>query len=258
MKNNKKGKSRTGAIVLLAFLTLVFIAMAFIMFVADMDYLISKKTTSIGGTTEWHKPQKDDHVTVESYAVLGKYAQTKHYINGFIPSGTDYHYILWLNNDAAISVTVKNKKLIKELDELETLTWEVLDGESDYYPEVQGLTGQVSTMDPEIEGYYDDYLEEIGFTDAGFDIYYVTIDTSETWFTAWMYVLFFVVLAIVCIVSMIANVKRAKKEKLAAAQLAGAANGQMNGTQPYNPSVDSMMNQPINPISDQNNDIYRQ
>lgn len=258
MKNNKKGKSRTGVIVLLAFLTLIFIGMSFIMFVADMDYLTSKKTTSIGGTDEWHKPQKDDHVTVESYAVLGKYAQTKHYINGFIPSGTEYHYILWLDNDAAISVTVKNKKMIKELDELETLTWQVLNGESNEYPEVEGITGMISTMDPEIEGYYDDYLEEIGFTESGFDIYYVTVDTTQTWLVSWMYVLFFVVLSIICIISMIANIKRAKKEKLAAAQLASAANGQMNGTQPYNPSVNQMMNQPSTPDSDPNNDIYQQ
>lgn len=231
MKDNKKGKSRTGSIVLLTILTIIFVGMAFIMFVADSDYLLSKKTTSISGTEEWHKPQKDDHVTVESYAVLGKYAQTKHYISGFIPFGTDYHYILWLDNDAAISVTVKNKDLIKDLDKLETLTWQVLNGVSNEYPEVEGLTGVVSTMDPEIEGYYDDYLEEIGFTESGFDIYYVTIDTSETWLMSWMYVLFFVVLAIICIISIVANVKRAKKEKLAAAQLASAA---------------------------QNNDIYRQ
>ncbi len=255
MKKQEKRKKRTGAIVLLSVLTVLFLFLGFVMFVSDMDYLISKKTTTIGGTEEWNRPQKDDHVTVENYAVLGKYAQTKHYINGFIPSGTEYHYILWLDNDAAVSVTVKNKKMIEELDNLETLTWEVLNGTSDYYPDVEELTGKVSTMDPEIEGYFDDYLDEIGFTESGFDVYYVTIDTTETWLMSWMYVLFFVVLAVICIISIIANVKKGKKEKLAAAQLENAANGQMGNA--YNPSVDAMMNQPGATTGDQNNDIYK-
>lgn len=243
----KQGKKRTGAIVALSICTLLFLVLAFVMFVADMDYLIGRETTDLSDLAYLERPEKDDHVTADNYAVLGKYAQTKHYINGFIPSGTEYHYILWLDNDAAISVTVKNKKMIEKLDNLETLTWEVLNGESTDYPNVPELEGKVSTMDPEIEGYYDDYLEEIGFTDSGFDIYYVTIDTTETWLVSWLYVLVFAVLAIICIISIIANVRQAKKEKLAMAQLDSAAGGQTGNAQGYNPAGTS-----------QNNDIYPQ
>lgn len=249
MKNKKHG---IGSIILLAVLAVFFLFFAFVMFVADYEYLLGAEARDVmdyadDGVT----PPKDIHVKVKVDACLGNYAETQHKINYIIPAGTEEHYIVWLDNNAAISVTVKNKKTIKLLNGIIDDTWDYLYGSSDLLPEGIVIEGKVSTMDSEISGYYDDYLEEMGFDSSGFPIYNVTIDTTETRLKGWSYVIFLLASSVGCVIGMIASIKARKKEKLAAE----AFNASLNN---YN-NMYSNMNQNAYPNTDNtmyNGNIY--
>ena len=149
-------------------------------------------------------------------ACLGNYAETQHKINGIIPAGKEEHYIVWLDNNAALSITVKNKKTINKLNSIIDDTWDYLDGVSDTLPSSITIEGQVNTMDSELKGYYDDYLEDMGFADSGFPIYYVTVDNTDTRATGWLIVGVLLVIGIGCLVGMISIIKAIKREKAAA------------------------------------------
>lgn len=145
---NKKG----GAVVCLIF-GIIFVLLAIVCFIGDMDYLLGGKAKDLNEIAANTRPQKDDHVRTDSYLVLGNFAETRHYINGVIPSGKEQHYAIVLGNDdmddiseaKIIVLTVKNKKTIEKLDEL---------ANDDYadFSDAIAIEGQIRTLDPEIEG----------------------------------------------------------------------------------------------------------
>ena len=224
----KPKKHNAGQVIVLAMCMLLMFVMAFVMFVGDSDYLLGKEARDVMDyADDGVAPPKGIHIKVNVDACLGNYAETQHKINGIIPAGKEEHYIVWLDNDAALSITVKNKKTINKLNSIIDDTWDYLDGVSDTLPSSITIEGQVSTMDSELEGYYDDYLEEMGFTDSGFPIYYVTVDNTDTRATGWIIVGVLLVIGIGCLIGMISIIKAIKREKAAAENVQNTYAGNM-------------------------------
>ena len=213
----KPKKHNAGQVIVLAMCMLLMFVMAFVMFVGDSDYLLGKEARDVMDyADDGVAPPKGIHIKVNVDACLGNYAETQHKINGIIPAGKEEHYIVWLDNNAALSITVKNKKTINKLNSIIDDTWDYLDGVSDTLPSSITIEGQVNTMDSELEGYYDDYLEDMGFADSGLPIYYVTVDNTDTRATGWLIVGVLLVIGIGCLVGMISVIKAIKREKAAA------------------------------------------
>lgn len=211
----KQKKNSSVKVLLFALIALVMGIAAFVLIVTDIDWLFGQKPRNINEYVmdDGVAPPKDEHISIDVDAVLGNYAETKHRINGFIPAGTDQHYIIWLDDNGAISLTVKNKKMIDKLNEICDDTWDYIDGVSDFLPDGFTIEGQVSTLDPEVLGYYNEYLEEMGFTTSGYPIYTVTIDTTATKLKSWCLIGFSLVCMIICIIAMVNTIRAIKREK---------------------------------------------
>ncbi len=128
--------------------------------------------------------EKDDYVSLYVDGVIGNFAETKHYTN-MIPTGKDEHYIILLENQEFIPVIVKNKKIQSEFDRICEETWNYLDntskdGETTTRPKGITVKGVVATLNPEIEGYYKEWLESMGVSPDENKVYYVTLDTTQT------------------------------------------------------------------------------
>lgn len=224
----KPKKHNAGQVIVLAMCMLLMFVMAFVMFVGDSDYLLGKEARDVMDyADDGVAPPKGIHIKVNVDACLGNYAETQHKINGIIPAGKEEHYIVWLDNNAALSITVKNKKTINKLNSIIDDTWDYLDGVSDTLPSSITIEGQVNTMDSELEGYYDDYLEDMGFADSGFPIYYVTVDNTDTRATGWLIVGVLLVIGIGCLIGMISIIKAIKREKAAAENVQNTYAGNM-------------------------------
>lgn len=153
---------------------------------------------------------KGEHVTVNVNAVLENYAFTKHRINGIIPIGTDQHYIIRLENNAIISLKVKDKKIIKELESIQEETWDCINSDSADLPAGIVMQGRVSTMNYEIEGYYSTILSFMGLSDSDILIYYVEIDTTETKGLIIVELLVLFAVDVACVYSFIELMKKKK------------------------------------------------
>lgn len=245
-KENKKG----GAVVCLIF-GIIFVLLAIVCFIGDMDYLLGGKAKDLNEIAANTRPQKDDHVRTDSYLVLGNFAETRHYINGVIPSGKEQHYAIVLGNDdmddiseaKIIVLTVKNKKTIEKLDEL---------ANDDYadFSDAIAIEGQIRTLDPEIEGYYRDALEASGIMDYC-DYYTVALDATQTRLYGWMIVAGALAIGVICIIAFAKVNKQIKNEKNLAYTNAAPAMGQ-----PGNPYVNPVTGQPydasvVNPVTGQ-------
>ena len=243
---NKKG----GAVVCLIF-GIIFVLLAIVCFIGDMDYLLGGKAKDLNEIAANTRPQKDDHVRTDSYLVLGNFAETRHYINGVIPSGKEQHYAIVLGNDdmddiseaKIVVLTVKNKKTIEKLDEL---------ANDDYadFSDAIAIEGQIRTLDPEIEGYYRDALEASGIMDYC-DYYTVALDATQTRLYGWMIVAGALAIGVICIIAFAKVNKQIKNEKNLAYTNAAPAMGQ-----PGNPYVNPVTGQPydasvVNPVTGQ-------
>lgn len=234
---NKKG----GAVVCLIF-GIIFVLLAIVCFIGDMDYLLGGKAKDLNEIAANTRPQKDDHVRTDSYLVLGNFAETQHRINGIIPAGKEQHYAIVLGDDdmddisdaKIIVLTVKNKKTIEKLDEL---------ANNDYadFSDAVAIEGQIRTLNPEIEGYYRDALDASGITDYC-DYYTVALDATQTRLYGWMIVVGALAIGVLCIVAFAKINKQIKNEKNLAYTNAAPAMGQ-----PGNPYVNPVTGQPYDP-----------
>ena len=243
---NKKG----GAVVSLIF-GIIFVLLAIVCFIGDMDYLLGGKAKDLNEIAANTRPQKDDHVRTDSYLVLGNFAETRHYINGFMPSGKEQHYAIVLGDDdmddiseaKIIVLTVKNKKTIEKLDEL---------ANDDYadFSDAIAIEGQIRTLDPEISGYYRDALEASGIMEYC-DYYTVALDATQTRLYGWMIVVGALAIGVICIIAFAKVNKQIKNEKNLAYTNETPAMGQ-----PGNPYVNPVTGQPydasvVNPVTGQ-------
>lgn len=186
--------------------------MCILAFVVNKDVILDNYT-EFYSMEEKEGVKKDAYVELYVDGVIGNYAETTHTVN-FIPTGKDQHYMLWLSNDEIISLTVKDKKLIAKLDEICDDTWDYIESESEEY-NVKGTTvkGVINTLDPEIEGYYKQWLNETGIAEAGLDVNYVAIDTTKTRGNSLFMVLFFLAGGVACVVGLVISIKKKKAEE---------------------------------------------
>ncbi len=179
------------------------------------------------------EPVKGEYVSIGVDAVVDCYAETKHRINGIIPIGTDYHYILWLDDGSFISLQANGKKTIEKLKSVMGDTQEYIYGTTTVLPAKVEITGVVSTMDREIEDYYRQDLGFWGIDSTVGPIYYVQIDETQSKTGSWLMMGFFAVIEVICVVALVNAIKEKKQEKLAAKAAAMYA-----------------------PVTDENNNIY--
>ena len=213
----KKTKSEYRKTMILCYvLAGIFLAVAGIWVAVHWNYMILGKTTQLNNEImNGNAPQKGDYATLNVKLVLGNYAETKHRINGIIPIGTDQHYAIVLFDEEAlyvISATVKNKKDIESLESMVDASWALLTGESDQWPTgTVELTGKITTMDSQILGYYKQQLSQAGVTTEYFkQIYELTLDATESRLSKFLYLGFFLLLAILCILGALGSRKQMK------------------------------------------------
>lgn len=210
MNKKKENSVASGVIV-----TVLFSLLLVLVLLVNMNILL-------GNSVDFYEQEagegikKDKYVSLKVDGVLMNYAETKHTVN-FIPVGKDQHYILWLDNDIVISLTVKNKKLCKQLNKIYDETWDYIDGKRDTLPTGITVKGTIHTMDPEVESYYKQGLSMMGISSANMsNIYYVTIDCTDTFMSAVGYIVFMLVMIAIGI-GMIVDAKKKRKQQEAAA-----------------------------------------
>ncbi|MBQ8316908.1 MAG: hypothetical protein IJX85_01070 [Lachnospiraceae bacterium] len=171
-------------------------------------------------------PVKGEYVSVEVDAVVEHFAETDHRINGIIPMGTDNHYLLWLTDDSFIALTANGKELCNKLSDIKNQTQLYVMGNTDYLSDPVKIEGKVATMDSEIEDYYRDALDYWGiYSSDGLQIYYVTIDETDSKLSNWLMVGFLVLIDIIAIAVLVKDVKDNKELKAQeAARALNAAN----------------------------------
>ena len=130
----------------------------------------------------------DTYMTLTTNSVLGNYAETKH-MYGFIPLGKDEHYIILLDDNTFISVTVKGKKTIDRLEKIADETW----ASEDYYADTSlTLVGRTHNFSGgEIFGYYRDAFTELGIDMNASDspVRYISLDATENRGAQWRFVI---------------------------------------------------------------------
>lgn len=250
--------------------------LTFILLVGEMDYLFSEPRDLNDIIADGASPQKGEYVSIGVDGVVDWYAETTYKINGIIPTGKKQHCILWLDNQAFISMTVKGKDIDK-VNSLIDDTAKYLNGEVGYLPTPVVFSGKVTSIGTEVSQYWREGLSAYGISeyDPALTVYNLTIDTTETKLQMWLMIGLFAALTIVFIVALIINIKRKKAAKEANAQAAAynaaqannAAynggmynNGNMYGGQenmPYGTSDASYGGDGQNtPYNDNNNNLY--
>ena len=239
----------------------IFLAVAGIWVAIHWNYMILGKTTQLNNEIMMgNAPQKGDYATLNVKLVLGNYAETKHRINGIIPIGTDQHYAIVLFDEDAlyvISATVKNKNDIDRLEKMVNDSWALLTGESDQWPsDTVELTGKITTMDSQILGFYKQQLSQAGVTTEYFkQIYELTLDATESRLSKFLYLGFFLLLAICCILGALGSRKQMKNvEDIQAIARENAADPSLNpflngGSTPANPYAAGGQTETPNPYA---------
>ena len=230
-------KSIVGNVVAVIFFGVLMV----IFFIADKDFLLKKEPTDIfQHIEEAGAPQKGEYVSIGVDAVLEYYAETKHTTNG-IPTGKEKHYLLWLDDTSFISLTVSGKKNYEKLDEIMNATYDYLDEYVNYLPMPVEFTGRVSTMNSEIEGYYQEALDYWGISEEdGMTAYYVSIDATRTPSSSWMLL---GVLALIEVIAVFVLVKDIKHNRMVKSQAAAAR-------------ATAMLYDNSERITDDNNNLY--
>lgn len=155
-----------------------------------------------------------DYVSLYVDGVLGNFAETTTHKYYFIPVGKDRHYIIWLDDQEIISLTVSGDKKVEQLDTICDATWDYLNGISQVY-DVPGknFRGRITKPDSELKGYMNNELKKLGITEEEFRIYPLTIDTTETPLKSWILFLVPLLLAIILLCLIVRDVKMKKEEE---------------------------------------------
>ena len=142
-----------------------------VLLVVYSDYAIFGKTSDLRSALEQENVRKDTAYTFSPDFVIANYAETEHKIEGFIPAGKDQHYaVVFYSEDKSYIVPVKVHSK-KDIEYLESFT-------EDAKPAGE-LTGMASTINAEIEGYYEDMLSELEVPDY-VQTTYIEIDVTQT------------------------------------------------------------------------------
>ncbi len=191
------------ALVLLVF-TVVYVGMNF-------NYMVLGKSIDLNQQLrEGKSPEKGDLVTFEVRYVLGNFAETKHKINGIIPTGTDEHYVVVLDDNSLMAVSVSGSKDVDAMNKLESETKAYLadtDDISKIPTSTIKLTGRLETMHSEIQKYYNQALSTL----STYTIHNMTLNATHGRLSMFMITFFLLALLVVFIFSAIQSKKKMKK-----------------------------------------------
>ena len=174
MGNKGKANDKITGIICAVF----FIFLAVMLCIIDKDVL-ADNATDLYDLIDDNAELKDQYVELYVDGVIGNYAETEHKINGIIPSGTDQHYLLWLDDGTFISLTTRNKDLMSKLDAICDNTWDYIDYKTDVLDKSITIKGKIGSMDTEIKGFCNEWLDQLEVSHS--DMRYVSInaDTSR-------------------------------------------------------------------------------
>lgn len=214
----KQGNPKAGGVMLII-LGVILMALSVILFIGDSDYIFNG-ARSLDDMLEDGSLRSGEYAEVKVDATFGAYAETKHTINGIIPAGKEQHYMLWVGDNALISLTIKNKKSIDKLEEIVDQTEAYVMGTSTSLSKSITLSGRVKEMSSELSKLYKDGLRYLGADSSNADIYYLDIDATESQSALVMRYIMILAFGIFCIVGAVLCFKSAKKqkEKMAAVQ----------------------------------------
>ncbi len=179
----------------------------------NWNYMIMGKTTNLNEVLENHgEPEKGEYVTLNVRYVLGNYAETKHK-RYFITTGTDQHYAIILDDGSIMSVKVKKQDDIDALEAMVNPTWDYINQETQVPPtQTLTLTGHISTMESQINGFYEQALSGAGITDSVVNkIHHLTLDATETRFSQFLLLIGIIAIAAVCFLVAFASRNQMKK-----------------------------------------------
>ena len=229
-KSRTASQLRTGMILSIVVAVLCFVVAVFYT-IGNWDYMILGKTVDLNEViADGGSPQKGDHVKLKVYFVLGNFAETKHTINGFIPAGKEQHYGIMMEDGSVIAVTLKSSSDIDKFEEIYSKNWDLLEAEDySFMYNFLEITGTVKNMDREIEGFYKTALSGADITAADTNIYYLSIDATDTRFSYFLVDIFLLGVMVLCIFLFFAEKKKKKQlNELQAIAKSNAADPSLN------------------------------
>lgn len=121
-----------------------------------------------------------EYVSVDIDAVLGTFAKTSRRILYAIPVGSDYHYIVWLDDESFIAASVDGAKA-EAMEEMTEATWAFINGEAESLPTDKiRLEGTLEPLKGELLVLYNKTMDEAGFSEADRQIRPYVIDAENT------------------------------------------------------------------------------
>ena len=205
MGNKGKANDKITGIICAVF----FIFLAVMLCIIDKDVL-ADNATDLYELIDNNEELKSQYVELYVDGVIGNYAETEHRINGIIPSGTDQHYLLWLDDGTFISLTTRNKDLMSKLDAICDNTWYYIDYKTDVLDKSITIKGKIGSMDTEIKGFCNEWLDELEVSHS--DMRYVSINADTSRGSVLGYVGICLLLAAVGVVVFIFAVKKEKND----------------------------------------------
>ena len=209
----KKGPSIATLIV-----PIMFLAFGIISLILYSDLIFGTKVTNINKLLQQGTvgANLDSFVELNVDAVIDNFAETSHKRNGFT-IGKDQHFLVWLDDDSMIAVSVKSKSDVKAMEDIMDKTWDYIDGKTDTFTDTPlHLKGKLQNMSPEMKGFYQKSLDYFGLTSDDRDIHYYIIDCTDSQLLAILVTAFFFVVAIPMLVAFISGKVKARREALAA------------------------------------------
>lgn len=212
-KSKKQGN--VGSIIACACGFLLFTVLLIFLLAENGSYLFGAEPEDFYDMVEdGDEPEEGEFVRIDVDAVVDWYAETEYRINGIIPAGKEQHCFLWLDNDAFVSMTVKGKENIEKVDKLIEETQAVLNYESEQLPAKVTFVGRITSIDSEVSKYYSDAMDAWGIYESdGLTIYDVTIDTTDTKLSIWIFIGIAFVLDLVMVFTIISCIKKMKQAK---------------------------------------------
>jgi hypothetical protein len=229
-KSRTASQLKTSMIISIIVAVLCFLGAAFYT-IGNWDFMILGKTVNLNEViADGGSPQKGDHVKLKVYFVLGNFAETKHTINGFIPAGKEQHYGIMMEDGSVIAVTLKSSSDIDKFEDIYNKNWNLLEAEDySFLNNYIEITGTVKTMNSQIEGFYKTALSGADITAADTNIYYLSIDATDTRFSYFLVDIFLLAVMALCIFLFFVNKKKRKElSELQAIAKSNAADPSLN------------------------------
>ena len=211
---SQNAKQTKSSMIIFIILTVFFLGCAAVYAAFNWNYMVLGETVNLNSSAaQGIAPVNGDYATLNVRFVLGNYAETKH-TYGFIPIGTEQHYVVILDDGSLMSLTLKNKSDIEQLEAMVDPTWDYLTEDGDYPLASIEMTGKIKNMDSEVRGFYKEALNKVGATTAVFpNIYELTLDATDSRLFCFLVTGFLLLLAVGCFVLVMASKKKIREFK---------------------------------------------